>query len=103
MTITWNCNYVNLLKTNVFKLVFQLLDNCFSLELFLLSLKYEIIHGRVSYWFFVLKWPKPWAIKNASKLIVVPGQGCLFVLEGDVEAFFEEEGIYELNTENIPI
>ncbi|HRX14926.1 MAG TPA: SPFH domain-containing protein [Spirochaetota bacterium] len=41
-------------------------------------------------------------IKNASKLIVNPGQGCIFVYEGKVEAFFEEEGIVELKTANIP-
>ncbi|WP_271783140.1 SPFH domain-containing protein [Aquimarina algiphila] len=41
-------------------------------------------------------------IKNASKLIVGPGQGCLFVYEGKVEGFFEEEGLYDLKTGNIP-
>ncbi len=41
-------------------------------------------------------------IKNASKLIVGPGQGCLFVLEGKVEALFEEEGVYDLKTGNVP-
>lgn len=41
-------------------------------------------------------------IKNASKLIVNPGQGCIFVYEGKVEAYFEEEGIIELKTANIP-
>ncbi|MHA7060027.1 SPFH domain-containing protein [Aquimarina sp. M1] len=41
-------------------------------------------------------------IKNASKLIVGPGQGCLFVYEGKVEGFFEEQGMYDLKTGNIP-
>jgi membrane protease subunit (stomatin/prohibitin family) len=41
-------------------------------------------------------------IKNASKLIVGPGQGCVFVYEGKVEAVYEEEGRYELKTANIP-
>ncbi|WP_106793660.1 SPFH domain-containing protein [Aquimarina sp. Aq78] len=41
-------------------------------------------------------------IKNASKLIVGPGQGCLFVYEGKVEGVFEEEGLYDLKTGNIP-
>ncbi|WP_378183423.1 SPFH domain-containing protein [Aquimarina sp. SS2-1] len=41
-------------------------------------------------------------IKNASKLIVGPGQGCLFVYEGKVEGVFEEEGMYDLKTGNIP-
>lgn len=41
-------------------------------------------------------------IKNASKLIVGPGQGCVFVYEGRVEAVYTEEGLYELKTANIP-
>jgi len=41
-------------------------------------------------------------IKNASKLIVGPGQGCVFVHEGRVEAVYAEEGLYELKTANIP-
>jgi len=41
-------------------------------------------------------------IKNASKLIVGPGQGCLFVYEGRVQAVFGEEGLYEIKTANIP-
>jgi membrane protease subunit (stomatin/prohibitin family) len=41
-------------------------------------------------------------IKNASKLIVGPGQGCLFVYEGKVENAFTEEGIYNLKTDNTP-
>jgi len=42
-------------------------------------------------------------IKNASKLIVGPGQGCIFVYEGRVEGTFTEEGIYDLKTANIPL
>jgi membrane protease subunit (stomatin/prohibitin family) len=41
-------------------------------------------------------------IKNASKLIVGPGQGCIFVYEGKVEAVLMDEGIRELKTENVP-
>jgi membrane protease subunit (stomatin/prohibitin family) len=41
-------------------------------------------------------------IKNASKLIVGPGQGCVFVYEGKVEAVYVEAGLYELKTANIP-
>ncbi len=41
-------------------------------------------------------------IKNASKLIVGPGQGCIFVYQGAVEGVFEDEGLVELETENIP-
>jgi membrane protease subunit (stomatin/prohibitin family) len=41
-------------------------------------------------------------IKNASKLIVGPGQGCVFVYEGRVEAVFADPGLFELRTANIP-
>jgi len=41
-------------------------------------------------------------IKNASKLIVGPGQGCIFVYEGKVVAHHESEGLYDLKTANIP-
>lgn len=41
-------------------------------------------------------------IKNASKLIVGPGQGCIFVYEGKVQAIIEEEGLVDLKTANIP-
>jgi len=41
-------------------------------------------------------------IKNASKLIVGPGQGCVFIYEGKVSAIVEEEGIVSLLTANIP-
>jgi membrane protease subunit (stomatin/prohibitin family) len=41
-------------------------------------------------------------IKNASKLIVGPGQGCVFVYEGRVEAVYTQEGLYSLKTSNIP-
>lgn len=40
-------------------------------------------------------------IKNASKLIVGPGQGCIFVYQGAVEDVIEDEGLVELETENI--
>jgi membrane protease subunit (stomatin/prohibitin family) len=41
-------------------------------------------------------------IKNASTLIVGPGQGCIFVYQGKVQAVFETEGSYNLKTDNIP-
>lgn len=41
-------------------------------------------------------------IKNASKLIVGPGQGCIFVYEGKVEAVIEKECLVDLKTQNIP-
>ncbi len=41
-------------------------------------------------------------IKNASKLIVGPGQGCIFVYQGKVEAVITEEGTTDLKTSNEP-
>ena len=41
-------------------------------------------------------------IKNASQLIVNPGQGCVFVYEGEVKNVFVQEGRYELATGNVP-
>ena len=41
-------------------------------------------------------------IKNASKLIVGPGQGCIFVYQGKVEAVHTIEGMVDLKTANIP-
>jgi len=41
-------------------------------------------------------------IKNASKLIVGPGQGAIFVYEGKVMADIQNEGIISLETANIP-
>lgn len=41
-------------------------------------------------------------IKNASKLIVGPGQGCVFVYEGKVQGVFIQPGMVELRTANIP-
>ena len=41
-------------------------------------------------------------LKNASKLIVGPGQGCIFVYEGRVEATYAHEGLFELHTANHP-
>src|SRR5262245_13693839 len=35
-------------------------------------------------------------IKNASKLIVGPGQGCIFVYEGAIRATLTKEGIVEV-------
>ncbi len=41
-------------------------------------------------------------LKNASKLVLQPGQGCVFTYEGKVEGVFEEEGLYDLKTGNKP-
>lgn len=41
-------------------------------------------------------------IKNASKLIVNPGQGCIFVYEGQIRAVLTEPCLLELATANIP-
>jgi membrane protease subunit (stomatin/prohibitin family) len=41
-------------------------------------------------------------IRNASKLIVAPGQGCLLVYEGRVEDVLTIPGLYDLETDNIP-
>ncbi len=41
-------------------------------------------------------------IKNASKLILQPGQGCIFTYEGKIEGVFDQEGIYDLKSDNTP-
>jgi membrane protease subunit (stomatin/prohibitin family) len=41
-------------------------------------------------------------IKNASRLIVGPGQGCIFVYEGKVQGVYTNEGMVDLKTANIP-
>jgi len=41
-------------------------------------------------------------IKNASKLIVAPGQGCVLVYEGKISDQIDEEGIFNLETDNHP-
>ena len=41
-------------------------------------------------------------IKNASKLIVGPTQGCIFVYEGRIRAVFHNEGLFDIATSNIP-
>ena len=41
-------------------------------------------------------------IKNASKLIVGPGQGCIFVYEGQVRSVLDEQCLIQLHTANIP-
>ncbi|POZ50806.1 SPFH domain-containing protein [Methylovulum psychrotolerans] len=41
-------------------------------------------------------------IKNASTLIVGPGQGCIFVYQGKVQAVYQEPGSVNLKTDNIP-
>ncbi len=63
----------------------------------------------------VIEWEKPsdnelfyrWSdngdeIKNASTLIVGPGQGCIFVYQGHVVSVIETEGSISLLTDNIP-
>jgi len=41
-------------------------------------------------------------IKNASKLIVNPGQGCIFVYEGQIRSVLTEPCLVELQSANIP-
>jgi len=41
-------------------------------------------------------------LKNASKLIVGPGQGCIFVYEGRVKAVINKQCLINLETDNIP-
>ncbi|MFD2598436.1 SPFH domain-containing protein [Sphingobacterium corticis] len=41
-------------------------------------------------------------IKNASKLIVAPGQGCILVYEGKVTDVLDQEGTYNIKTDNLP-
>ncbi len=41
-------------------------------------------------------------IKNASKLIIHPGQGCVITLEGKIEAVHTEPGMYDLRSGNVP-
>ncbi|MHA4896007.1 SPFH domain-containing protein [Pedobacter sp. PWIIR3] len=49
------------------------------------------------------KFPVPTSeIKDDSKLTVSPGQGCILVYEGKVTGILSEEGIYGIETDNIP-
>jgi membrane protease subunit (stomatin/prohibitin family) len=41
-------------------------------------------------------------IKNASKLLIKPGQGVILLYEGKVQAIHNEEGLYEISSSNIP-
>ncbi|MFH6968222.1 SPFH domain-containing protein [Flavobacterium sp. FlaQc-28] len=41
-------------------------------------------------------------IKNASKLIILPGQGCIVLYEGKIEDILTIEGTYFLETDNHP-
>lgn len=41
-------------------------------------------------------------IKNASTLIVGPGQGCIFVYQGKVRSVIQEECSINLETDNVP-
>ncbi|WP_324028223.1 SPFH domain-containing protein [Maribacter sp. BPC-D8] len=41
-------------------------------------------------------------IKNASKLILQPGQGCILTYEGKVESVLSDEGMYDLKSDNTP-
>ena len=41
-------------------------------------------------------------IKNASKLIVAPGQGCIIVYDGKVMGTLTDPGIYTMETDNHP-
>ena len=41
-------------------------------------------------------------IKNASTLIVGPGQGCIFVYEGTIQSVIQEPCLINLKTDNVP-
>ena len=41
-------------------------------------------------------------IKNASKLILQPGQGCVLTYEGKIEGVFDEAETYDLKSDNKP-
>ena len=41
-------------------------------------------------------------VKNASKLILQPGQGCILTYEGKIQGVFDEAGMYDLKTNNTP-
>ena len=41
-------------------------------------------------------------LKDASKLILQEGQGCIFTYEGKIEGIFQEAGLYDLKTDNTP-
>ncbi len=41
-------------------------------------------------------------IKKASKLLVGPGQGCIFVYEGKIKSIIDEECLINLKTDNVP-
>ncbi|UZJ64295.1 SPFH domain-containing protein [Sphingobacterium sp. KU25419] len=41
-------------------------------------------------------------IKNASKLIISPGQGCVLVYEGKITDVIDQEGVYNIRTDNHP-
>src|ERR1700712_82283 len=54
-------------------------------------------------WSLLAKYPSADdEIKNASKLIVGPGQGVILVYEGSITEVFTREGIYNLQTDNYP-
>ena len=53
------------------------------------------------YLFYKIETPTS-EIKNASKLIVSPGQGCILVYEGKVQDVLTEQGTYFLESDNHP-
>jgi len=49
------------------------------------------------------KFPVPTSeIKDSSKLLVGPGQGCILVYEGKIKSVITEEGLWSLSTDNHP-
>ena len=49
------------------------------------------------------KFPVPTSeVKNASQLLVSPGQGCILVYEGQIKDVLVKEGLYKLETDNHP-
>ena len=41
-------------------------------------------------------------LKNASKLIINPGQAAIFVYQGEIKALHEDPGMFEIRTGNVP-
>ena len=51
----------------------------------------------------IYKYPfKSDEVKDASKLIIAPGQGCMLIYEGKITGIMEQEGMYSLQTDNDP-
>lgn len=66
-----------------------------------LSIVIEWKNQQPNYLFYKIQTPTS-EIKNASKLIVSPGQGCILVYEGKVQDVLTEPGTYFIESDNHP-